>query len=383
MAYSRKSSLKKVGIALIGVALTLTLSGCKSVSSSGSKKDNVKESKKTEKIVGMPVKNKSNFTVNDLKQHPKMSATAITLYGDTHIPSSHSKELSSTDRTNFEKGFSLFVRIVNSTTAKYSTNSDKMSQFNYYSLVGSDHDQVSYFDARDKILLKVSLAKVVNYLNKTLTSAETTTVADKVTINSKTNGDTDQSQTAKDEQSLNNTNAVAFLQKLNDSSTQGADIVGETYVIYTSEPGEGIPVLENSGAVTPPDSIFVAGNNRSGAGAMTGVVLTNNHDGTITVLMCNGIDLNPYIKAIVQEGTYKVLSRQDLGIQGSLTEYFGGFDKQASEERREMSAPDSDSNDSSQNNSDGNNDDSAVSSDSSDSDDENQVDSNNEDDTDN
>lgn len=101
------------------MVLTLALTGCASSSSSGNKKSVVKELKRTEKVSTAPVKNKSNFTVDDLKQHPKMSATAITLYGDTHVKNSRKDQLSSTYKDNFEKGFSLAIESVNSTTAKY------------------------------------------------------------------------------------------------------------------------------------------------------------------------------------------------------------------------------------------------------------------------
>lgn len=167
------------------MVFTLALTGCASSSSSSNKKNDVKESKRTEKVTKTPVKNKSNFTVDDLKQHPKMSATAITLYGDTHVQNSRKGQLPSTDKDNFEKGFNLAVESVNSTTAKYYTNSDKLSEFSYYSLLGSNHDQVAYYDAQDKVLLKAPLSNVISYLNKTLTRDEMTSTVGKISIGSK------------------------------------------------------------------------------------------------------------------------------------------------------------------------------------------------------
>ena len=334
LSLNRTVKFNRICILVSVMVFTLTLTGCASSHSKSNKNTDVKESKRTEKVSNSTVENKSNFTVDDLKQHPKMSATAITLYGDTHIQKNQKGKLSSKDETNFEKGFNLAVESVNSTTAKYYTNSDKLSKFSYYILLGSNHDQVTYYDTQDKALLKVSLADVIRYLNKTLTSAEMTSVADSIEISTKEsvnkakNGS--DTSSSSETQTWSGKTAADFLEKVDSSSPEGASIVGEKYVIFGTEAIKGSDpdidtfIEPDRGAVVPANDWFISGDNRSGAGARSGVVLTQNADDTVTMIMCNGFDLNPYLKATVRESDYKVLSQEDLGIQGSLTDYFGG-----------------------------------------------------------
>ncbi|WP_026017038.1 hypothetical protein [Furfurilactobacillus rossiae] len=321
MSLYRSVKFNRICILAAMMVFVLTLSGCASSNSSSNKKNDVKESKRTEKVSNTPVKNKSDFTVDDLKQHPKMSATAITLYGDTHIQKDQKGKVSSKDEADFERGFGLAVESVNSTTAKYYTNSDKISQFSYYSLVGSNHDQVTYYNTQDKTLLKTSLSDVISYLNKTLTNAEMTSIADSINISMKTKETTDNNI---NNQSWNVQAALKFLKSVNDASSQGASIINMAQIDYAGGTST-LPIDTDSGATAPPNSVIIGGVSGNGSGSgRRSIVLIKYSDNTVTMILCNEPNDAPYLTVDVSGSDYKILRQDSISGVDSLTDYFGG-----------------------------------------------------------
>lgn len=143
--------------------------------------------------------------------------------------------------------------------------------------------------------------------------------------------------------------ALDFLQKVNDSSSEGAKVASETTAKYA--------VYSNSGDF-PGNSIYVTENNRSGAGD-GGVLLTKNDDNTVTLTIGEGAGASPDLKAVIDAKTYQVLSKSEISNNDkSMWQYFGVKEPGSSSSSDNDSSSDDSSND---NSSDSNNDNSQSS----------------------
>ncbi|USS93680.1 hypothetical protein M8332_02180 [Fructilactobacillus ixorae] len=109
--------------------------------------------------------------------------------------------------------------------------------------------------------------------------------------------------------------ALAFLQRVNDSSQDGNRTVGEDLVNYQVAPAS----VQNF----PGNSIFVFGNNKSGAGD-GGVLLTKNvSQGTVTLIFGTGAGSTPVEKVIVDPTNYQILATSEINTNQDMWTYFG------------------------------------------------------------
>ncbi|WP_429970452.1 hypothetical protein ACQW5G_05480 [Fructilactobacillus sp. Tb1] len=108
--------------------------------------------------------------------------------------------------------------------------------------------------------------------------------------------------------------AKNFLQKVNDTSSDGAKAVSEANVDY---------VASNDLYGFPGNSIFLFQENKSGVGD-GGVVLTKNNGNTVTMVEGSGAETMPAVKVVIDSKTFKVMSSSDI-VNGpdTIYHYFG------------------------------------------------------------
>ncbi|GAP00497.1 hypothetical protein [Fructobacillus ficulneus] len=154
-------------------------------SSKGSQQDSsqtvVKSKKKT---------NGQGITVADTQKNAKLSATVIGLYGGTTLKSENSWSAIKAGIT----GKSLTVHIVKADdgTYQYKLTTDQsadLASTGYYQLTGSNHDTVGFYGGSTGEHFKdVSLAAVVDYVNKHYDQSDLNDYADQVKISDETAG---------------------------------------------------------------------------------------------------------------------------------------------------------------------------------------------------
>ncbi|WP_220734827.1 hypothetical protein [Leuconostoc inhae] len=112
-----------------------------------------------------------------MKAHPQLSGAVITYYGVHMLKSSSWQAL----QNNMNDKFGIEVMSTSDAT-KYFINLGNQNNGIYYLLVGTDHDEVAFYDENNILLKKVSLNDVVGYVNDNTSESTINSIRDNVTV---------------------------------------------------------------------------------------------------------------------------------------------------------------------------------------------------------
>ncbi len=178
ISLSISSLLLLVFMSLLGLAISESANNKKhDANSSSSSKSSATSLLNSSSSMSSKKSTDNHVSASDMKAHPQLSGAVITYYGVHMLKSSSWQAL----QNNMNDKFGIEVMSTSDAT-KYFINLGNQNNGIYYLLVGTDHDEVAFYDENNILLKKVSLNDVVGYVNDNTSESTINSIRDNVTV---------------------------------------------------------------------------------------------------------------------------------------------------------------------------------------------------------